>query len=328
MRFKKEYFKVTSRKIEKYNCIRFDADIEFYVTNCTEAQEPDAIRKAVEKFVDELKNHGGADILVESLEMSLRFDEFGPECTFNEIRNGGNAFEIEINRGGDKDLFIYIRICEHQNAPTEDDTHKETTVNQEDETMNETTTTTTTTAAVKATNTSILSIWYGNLAAYNNGALRGQWIDFEEMDRDEIEEIMNKISRNGRDECMIFDYESRCGIDVGEYASIDELFEIYEICENIIDQYGDECGEYAIKTFCDYYGAKYLTDIEHYDFYFYSECYSMTDVAYEVVDQCGYLEQIPDNLQHYFDYAAFGRDLDIEGRFNYCGGGVYCEMVG
>ena len=209
---------------------------------------------------------------------------------------------------------------------TEDDTHEETAVNQEVETMNETTTTTT--AAAKATTTSILSIWYGNLEAYNNGALRGQWIDFEEMDRDEIEEVMNKISRNGRDECMIFDYESRCGIDVGEYASIEELFEIYEICENIIDQYGDECGEYAIKTFCDYYGAKYLTDIEHYDFYFYSECYTMADVAFEVVDQCGYLDEMPENLRGYFDYEKFGRDLDIEGHFYDCGGGVYCEMVG
>lgn len=117
MRFKKDYFAVNTKKIDKYNAIRFDSDIEFYVTNCTEAQEPEAIRKAVEKFVDELKKHGDAEILVDSLEMSLRFDEIGPECTFNEIRNGGNAFEIEINRGGDKDLFIYIRICEHQEAP-------------------------------------------------------------------------------------------------------------------------------------------------------------------------------------------------------------------
>lgn len=209
---------------------------------------------------------------------------------------------------------------------TEEPTTEETAVNQEVETMNETTTATA--AAVKAATTSILSIWYGNLEAYNNGALRGQWIDFEEMDRDEIKEVMNKISRNGRDECMIFDYESRCGIDVGEYASIEELFEIYEICENIIDKYGDKCGEYAIKTFCEFYGAKYLTDIEHYDFYFYSECYSMSDVAFEVVDQCGYLDEMPENLRGYFDYEKFGRDLDIEGHFYYCGNGTYCEMVG
>lgn len=121
MRFKKDYFAVNTKKIDKYNAIRFDSDIEFYVTNCTEAQEPDAIRKAVEKFVDELKKHGGAEILVESLEMSLRFDEFGPECTFNEIRNGGNAYEIEINRYDDKSMSIYLRICEHQDAPTEEE---------------------------------------------------------------------------------------------------------------------------------------------------------------------------------------------------------------
>lgn len=220
---------------------------------------------------------------------------------------------------------LIAAINANKTETTEDDTHEESTVNQEVETMNETTTTAET---VKTTTTSILSIWYGNLEAYNNGALRGQWIDFEEMDRDEIEEVMNKISRNGRDECMIFDYESRCGIDVGEYASVDELFEIYEICENIIDKYGDECGEYAIETFCEFYGAKYLTDIEHYDFYFYSECYSMSDVAFEVVDQCGYLDEMPENLRGYFDYEKFGRDLDIEGHFYYCGNGTYCEMVG
>ena len=228
------------------------------------------------------------------------------------IWTGGNIKEVESADYTDTE------------ETAEDDTHEETAVNQEVETMNETTTTT----AVKATNTSILSIWYGNLAAYNNGALRGQWIDFEEMDRDEIEEIMNKISRNGRDECMIFGYESRCGIDVGEYASIDELFEIYEICENIIDKYGDECGEYAIETFCEFYGAKYLNDIEKYDFYFYSECYSMADVAFEVVDQGGYLDETPENLRGYFDYEKFGRDLDIEGHFYDCGNGTYCEMVG
>lgn len=189
--------------------------------------------------------------------------------------------------------------------------------------MNETTTTTT-----RATTTSILSIWYGNLADYNNGILRGQWLDFETMTRDEIEAAADKISNGGRDECMIMDYETRCGLDVGEWESINELFEIYEACQEIIDQYGNECGEYAINTFCEYYGSRYIKDIDGYDFYFYYECYNMTDVAYEVVDQCGYLEQMPENLQGYFDYEKFGRDLDIEGHFNYCGGGVYCEMVG
>lgn len=134
MRFKKDHFAVITKKIDKFNAIRFDADIEFDVTSCTEAQEPDAIRKAAEKFVDELKKHGGAEILVESLEMSLKFDEFGPECTFNEIRNGGNAFEIEINRYDDKSMSIYLRICEHQEAPETEETAEEPAADQEPET--------------------------------------------------------------------------------------------------------------------------------------------------------------------------------------------------
>lgn len=117
MRFKKDYFAVITKKIDKYSAIRFDSDISFEITNCTEEQEPAAIKKALEKFVDELKKHGGAEILVDSLEMSIKFDEFGPECTFNEIQNGGNAYEIEINRYNDTSLSIYIRICEHQDAP-------------------------------------------------------------------------------------------------------------------------------------------------------------------------------------------------------------------
>lgn len=117
MRIKKEYFAVITKKVDKFNAIRFDSDISFDITNCTEEQEPAAIKKALEKFVDELKKHGGAEILVDSLEMSIKCDEFGPECTFNEIKNGGNAYEIEINRYNDTSLSIYIRICEHQDAP-------------------------------------------------------------------------------------------------------------------------------------------------------------------------------------------------------------------
>ena len=132
MRFKKEYFEVITKKVDKFNAIRFDSDISFDITNCTEEQEPAAIKKALEKFVDELKKRGGAEILVDSLEMSIKYNEFGPECTFNEIQNGGNAYEIEINRYNDTSLSIYIRICEHQDAPTEE-TAEEPAADQEPE---------------------------------------------------------------------------------------------------------------------------------------------------------------------------------------------------
>ena len=41
----------------------------------------------------------------------------------------------------------------------------------------------------------------------------------------------------------------------------------------------------------------------------------MTDIAYQVVEECGYLNNVPDNVARYFDYESFGRDLGIEGTY-------------
>jgi antirestriction protein len=40
---------------------------------------------------------------------------------------------------------------------------------------------------------------------------------------------------------------------------------------------------------------------------------SVLDYAYEIVDECGMLDDMPDNLRHYFDYESFARDLEISG---------------
>ena len=44
-------------------------------------------------------------------------------------------------------------------------------------------------------------------------------------------------------------------------------------------------------------------------------CNSMEDVAYQYADETGLLNSIPDDLRCYFDFEAFGRDMDINGHF-------------
>ena len=51
------------------------------------------------------------------------------------------------------------------------------------------------------------------------------------------------------------------------------------------------------------------------DYRIYSDCDNMTDIAYQVVEECGYLNNVPDNVARYFDYESFGRDLGIEGTY-------------
>lgn len=39
------------------------------------------------------------------------------------------------------------------------------------------------------------------------------------------------------------------------------------------------------------------------------------DVAYQVVNESGLLDGVPETIKGYFDYEAYGRDIDIEGTF-------------
>lgn len=59
----------------------------------------------------------------------------------------------------------------------------------------------------------------------------------------------------------------------------------------------------------------------------YEDCQTMADVAYEIVEEQGLLESMPESLRSYFDYEAYGRDLEIEGSFYYMGLGVYVEIM-
>ena len=58
-----------------------------------------------------------------------------------------------------------------------------------------------------------------------------------------------------------------------------------------------------------------INKIENRDYIIYYDCDDMIDVAIEIVKECGYLNGVSETVARYFDYAAFGRDLDIEGNF-------------
>ena len=61
------------------------------------------------------------------------------------------------------------------------------------------------------------------------------------------------------------------------------------------------------------------------DIYYYPDCETMTDVAYYYIDELQALGDIPSSLQHYIDYEAYGRDLDMSGCFIATSRGI-CEI--
>lgn len=51
------------------------------------------------------------------------------------------------------------------------------------------------------------------------------------------------------------------------------------------------------------------------DYMIYYDCDDMEDVARDYAEETGLLSSIPENLQNYFDFEAFGRDMSFEGQF-------------
>lgn len=115
------------------------------------------------------------------------------------------------------------------------------------------------------------------------------------------------------EETFISDYETDInGLSISEYASIDELNELAEELSNL--------DEYELEAFGAMLDYGYATDealqkVQDYEYRLYDGCYSMAEVAEMYADETGLLNSIPDDLRCYFDFEAFGRDMDCRGQF-------------
>lgn len=166
----------------------------------------------------------------------------------------------------------------------------------------------------------MLKIYLTNLGKYNEGELVGEWVELPCTD-EELEAVKERIGisdepdENGNyyEEWFITNYESDIqGVEVGEYDDLDELNEFAEELDDLdIDQ------QQALKAFLED-GSKFdeaLEGVQNYNYRIYLGCDTMEEVAIEVVEECGMLENVPENVARYFDYEAFGRDLDLEGKY-------------
>lgn len=162
------------------------------------------------------------------------------------------------------------------------------------------------------------NVWIGNLHKYNCGELFGEWLDFLELDIDEINEKIEEICYNPEftngetDEFFIADYSCSFKHNFGEYENIDELKEFADNMQDLADSYGEYLNE--VLDAAAYFGVDF-NDIDEYNFRIHYDCTDMFDIAYEYVQECNLLEGMPEHLQCYFDYAALARDMDIEGHY-------------
>lgn len=132
------------------------------------------------------------------------------------------------------------------------------------------------------------------------------------MPHEGLEEILDKISNNGKDELFISDYETDISnLKISEY---EDILQLNEIAEEIEEMREDEL--IALQAYLEEYNMEQaLEEVRQGNYRIYYDCDNMEDVAYQVVNDCGLLDGVPEEVKIYFDYEAYGRDMEINGTF-------------
>lgn len=158
----------------------------------------------------------------------------------------------------------------------------------------------------------MINIFITNLGKYNEGELIGEWVTLP-ISEEELKKVCERIGINeDYEEYFITDYECDF-MKIGEYESISSLNEIAEKISELYEK--EKKVAKALISECNYTIDEAIEKVNNGDYIIYYDCNDITDVAYQVVEECGYLNDVPDTVTRYFDYKSFGRDLGIEGTF-------------
>lgn len=176
----------------------------------------------------------------------------------------------------------------------------------------------------------MLRIYLSDLAAYNKGYLRGEWIRLP-MPLNKLQESLEKLLASGgalcfmemkyyekHEEYFITDYEWE-GVElhsIDEYANLERLNHECHLLETlsqqelkvlkfILDETGGTDVEMAMNKLCD------VTIYEKT---------TLENIAYELVESGCISESM---LFNYIDYEKIARDLRLEGLYYEKDGDVY-----
>lgn len=159
----------------------------------------------------------------------------------------------------------------------------------------------------------MLKIFANTWGNYNtNGAYGGRWIELP-MDEDELDELLEEIAEAMGDhdpEWFINDYEWT-GDEFGKVEEMDNIRELNEKCQAIENLDKWELEVYAAAV--EYWGEKYVDIDDLDDYILYSNIEDNYDLGYYWAHESGcYDLDKMGHLANYFDYEAFGRDINLE----------------
>jgi antirestriction protein len=176
-----------------------------------------------------------------------------------------------------------------------------------------------------------MKVYITDLESYNNGHLVGEWYELP-MGEEELQEAIVEVLRNGQatskdahihEEYFITDFECDY-MKIDEHDSLNTLNTIAQTMSEL-----EEDQKKAVKILLDAGIATDIDDaVEKIDNLICTGETTMEDVAYNYIEETGALQNMPQNLQYYFDYEKLGRDMDLEGSFYVGEDDLIWEYVG
>lgn len=160
-----------------------------------------------------------------------------------------------------------------------------------------------------------ISIYISNLGKFNEGILIGKWIRLP-VPMDKLNAALARIGINDQyQEYFITDWESSlANLEINEFTSISEVNELAEQLEALSDwDYEKLAAVLEAESPTSVAGILALIQ-ELDDFDLIPEIEDEADLGEYYAEECCILSGLPEVVQRYFDFAAYGRDIHLEGR--------------
>lgn len=161
-----------------------------------------------------------------------------------------------------------------------------------------------------------------NLGKYNEGGLDYVWVSFP-CDEDDFQDSLKKIGiGEDRGDGSVYeewffsdwdtDYDWVDLSNLGEYEDFDDVNEYAESLENIVDDGNEEEFRAAMEYSGDFHDAVDLVETGSVTKISDESMSNRMDeaIGYYYVDSIGFSGL--SNVENYFDYEAYGRDIRIE----------------
>lgn len=154
------------------------------------------------------------------------------------------------------------------------------------------------------TTTATPTVWVGCLACYNSGRLIGEWVPAIDADDVTPEDIHGRTTAH--EELWVMDTD---GLPISREMSPDEAAEWGAMLSEVEEWQRDALAAWVASGDYVAEGRGDLSSLPDFEERFAGEWASFAEYAESLADDIGLMDEVPDGVAAYFDWAAWTRDL-------------------